>query len=179
MKDFPIKKYDCIMADPPWSYKNNGSGLNGIAERQYKVMKLEDIKNLPVSDISNENSCLFLWAVTPFLPEALDVMKSWGFKYKTVIYWDKINMGMGYWFRGQVEMCLVGIRGNIKPFRAQIRNIIEEKRTKHSKKPEKIYNIIESISSIKTKIELFARFHRQGWDVWGDEIEKNLVDYVH
>lgn len=177
MIEFPKKKYDCIMADPPWSYKNNGNGLNGIAERIYDVMDLDDIKNIPVNDISNENSCLFLWAVTPFLPEALEVMKTWGFKYKTTIYWNKINIGMGYWFRGQVEMCLVGIKGNIKPFRTQIRNIIEEKRTKHSRKPEKIYTIIESIKTIDTKLEMFARITRPGWDSWGNEVEKNLYDY--
>lgn len=139
-------------------------------------MPLEDIMNLPVHDISMEDSVCFLWGTTPLLPEAFEVLKSWGFKYKTAIYWHKTNsLGLGYWFRGQIEICLLGIKGKIKPFRCQKPNIIQSKSRGHSRKPTEMYEIIESLD-ISPKIELFAREHRTGWDVWGDQVQNIKVN---
>lgn len=176
--EFPNKQYKCILADPPWQYDNKctgGSYTSGSAAK-YNVMSLDDIKNLPISNISMKDSCLFLWATTPLLPEAFEVMKSWGFKYKTSIYWHKImSLGLGYWFRGQVEICLFGIKGNIKAFRCQKPNFIQSKVMKHSKKPYELYNIIEGIENLNPKIELFARERREGWDSWGNELSNDYL----
>jgi N6-adenosine-specific RNA methylase IME4 len=169
---FPNKRYALILADPPWKYmsSNTGREMKHGANAKYSTMELQDICSLPVDTISEKDSCLFLWATTPMLQEAFEVMKAWGFKYKTSIYWYKeTNGGLGYWFRGAVEVCLVGKKGNFKPFGSQHANFISAKSSKHSKKPDELYTIIESLN-IMTKIELFARDHRHGWDVWGDQI---------
>ena len=174
----PNKKYKLILADPPWEYKNRktGGSLKSGAVQKYPVMSLEDICNLKVSEISMKDSVLFLWATTPLLPEAFEVMKAWQFKYKTAIYWRKImSLGMGYWFRGQAEVCLLGIKGKIKAFRSQRPNFIQCKVGKHSQKPMKFFNLIEPIIrkyDLNPKIELFARDRKEGWDAWGLELPK-------
>lgn len=166
------KRYKLILADPPWEYKSKGAGRNMQhgAAMKYATMSLEDICNLPINDIVERNSCLFLWATTPLLPEAFEVMKAWGFQYKTAIYWRKImSLGMGCWFRGQVEVCLLGIKGKVKAFRSQRPNIIQAKARVHSQKPDELYDIIEDLD-INPKIELFARKKRIKWDSWGNEL---------
>lgn len=172
MFEFPDKKYKCILADPPWRYdnKNTGGSMNSGPEQKYNTMSLTEIKRLPVLDIVMRDSCLFLWTTTPLLPEALEVMNAWRYKYITSIYWHKVgSFGMGFWFRGQVEVCLVAIMGDIKPFGCQKPNIIEAKPRGHSKKPLEMYAIIESLN-INPKIELFARERREGWDAWGNQV---------
>ena len=172
--------YKIILADPPWSYQNKVTGrMNGKqpqgsgAETKYPTMNLEDIKKLHLSDLFttfSKDSVLFLWATTPLLPDAFEVMREWGYQYKTTIYWRKIfSLGMGFWFRGQVEPCLMGIRGDIKAFRCQKANFIQSKVRKHSQKPDQLYAMIESLG-ISPKIELFARYRREGWDAWGNEV---------
>jgi len=172
MIPFPNKKYRVIYADPPWAYRNikTGGSLKSGAAQKYPTMELQEICSLPVKDISEDDSCLFLWATVPLLPEGLEVMRAWEFKYKTSVFWRKImSLGLGYWFRGQVEICLIGIRGKIKPFRLQISNFIQSKAEMHSKKPTVMYSIIES-TGLEPKIELFARERRTGWDAWGLEV---------
>jgi N6-adenosine-specific RNA methylase IME4 len=172
--DFPTKKYQVIYADPPWSYKNKktGGSMGSGALQKYNTMELSDICDLPIKSISDKNCCLFLWATTPLLPEAFEVMDLWGFKYKTAIYWRKImSLGMGFWFRGQVEVCLFGIRGKIPAFHCQKPNFIQSKVRKHSQKPDELLDLINPhIQNLNPKIELFARIKRDGWDCWGDEI---------
>jgi len=175
---FPDKQYKLILADPPWSYnnKNTGGSLVSGASQKYPTMSLNEIKNLPIYDIAMNDSILFLWATTPLLPEAFDVMKAWGYGYKTSVYWYKLPsllskaISLGYWFRVQVEVCLVGIKGYIEPFRSQYRNMIVTKSEGHSRKPKELYEIIETIPNLNPKIELFARTRREGWDSWGNEI---------
>lgn len=170
----PNKKYKLIYVDPPWEYRNKNTGGSNIisgASAKYPTMSLEEIKNIPISNIAMDDSCIFIWATTPLLPEAIEVLKSWGYTYKTSIYWNKISLGMGFWFRGQVEICLFGIRGNIKTFRCQHANFIESKTNKHSQKPYEMYTILESLN-LNPKIELFARDKREGWDVFGNETIK-------
>lgn len=180
MIDFPNNKYKIILSDPPWEYDNKNTGESNLSGscQKYTTMPLYKIKSLPVQDISMKDSCLFLWGTTPLLPEALEVMKSWGFKYKTTIYWRKImSLGMGYWFRGQVEVCLLGIKGNIKPFRLQRPNFIQSHARDHSRKPDELYDIIDSLN-LNPKIELFARKRRNGWNSWGNQIsnqEDNVI----
>lgn len=177
----PDKKYKCILADPPWSYENkkipgahfgNGDYAKGVNEI-YNTLTIEDIKSLPIQDISLKDSCLFLWATTPLLPEAFEVMKSWGFKYKTSIYWRKImSLGLGFWFRGRVEVCLFGVKGKIRAFNCQKQNFIQSKVREHSRKPDELYYIIESLD-LNPKIELFSRYERKDWDAFGDEIKQS------
>lgn len=182
MIPFPNKKYQCILADPPWKYKNEncgGSGLNigkSGAKHKYSVMSIEDIKNLPISEIAMKDSCLFLWATTPLLPEAIEVMKAWKYQYKTSIYWRKImSTGMGFWFRGQIEVCLFGIKGKIEAFHNSHLNFIQSRVSNHSEKPIELYEIINELN-LNPKIELFARNQYQGWDIWGEEVNK-IKDY--
>ncbi len=165
-------KYRCIYADPPWDYENKktGGGLSSAAIQKYQTMSLEEIKNLPVPDIAMKDSCLFLWATTPLLPEGFEVMKAWGYKYKTAIYWRKImSLGMGYWFRGQVELLLFGTKGKVKAFRCQKPNFIQTRARKHSQKPDEFYGLIEGLG-LNPKIELFARERREGWDAIGNQL---------
>jgi len=172
--ELPNKRYKLILADPPWEYdnKNTGGSNNRGACQKYTTMSIEDILNMSeeIKQISEKDSCLFLWATTPLLPEAFEVMKGWGYKYKTTIYWRKImSLGMGYWFRGQVEVCLFGIKGSFKPFHCQRPNFIQTKVRNHSQKPDEMYGIIEGLD-INPKIELFAREKREGWDAWGNQV---------
>lgn len=175
--EYQGKLYDLIYADPPWDYNNKntggsvskGAGNNSGAESKYSTMTTEEIANIPIHKIAKPTCCLFMWAVTPLLPEAFYVMKKWGFTYKTTAYWHKTGrLGMGFWFRGDVEPLLVGIKGNIKAFGLQISNLIKADPREHSRKPDEIYSIIESIG-FKDKIEMFARERRRGWDTFGNE----------
>lgn len=176
------KKYKVIYADPPWSYKSKNPTCK--IEKQpetcsvnyyYNTMKLDDIKNLPISNIAEKDSILFLWATTPMIKESLEVMGSWGFKYKTMITWEKTNNDcMGYWFRVCTEHLLVGVKGKIDSFRSMERTCYHEKRSKHSKKPIYFTKLISSLFSKDNKIELFAREKKDGWDVWGNEVKSDI-----
>jgi len=168
-----MKKYQIIYADPPWEYRHCASKSREISN-QYPTMKLDDIKILPIP--SENNSVLYLWATAPKLSEALEVMKSWGFDYRSCMVWDKEIIGMGYWFRGQHEILLVGVKGKFSPppQGLRTRSIWREKRTQHSKKPIGIKNLISWWYPLETKIELFARQKTEGWDVWGNEVESDI-----
>jgi N6-adenosine-specific RNA methylase IME4 len=135
-------------------------------------MELKDIKNMKVwiKEISEKDCVLFLWGTTPAIEWAFEVMKEWGFKYKTMITWEKTDKdNMGYWFKTCTEFLLIGIKGKVKAFRSKIRNVYREKKGKHSQKPVYFYNLIEEVT-IGNKIELFARSRREGWDAWGNEV---------
>jgi N6-adenosine-specific RNA methylase IME4 len=163
------KEYDIIYADPPWKYSFSKSG-NRKVENHYPTMTLEEIKSIKVP--AKKDCILFLWATAPKLIESIEVLKSWGFTYKTHCIWNKEIIGMGYWFRGQHELLLVGTKGKISPPDIQHRfsSIHSEKRNKHSKKPDYYRNWISSAFPDKTKIELFARERIVGWDAWGNEV---------
>jgi len=177
--------YRAIVCDPPWQYKSiktGGSMMSGSAAK-YPTMPLLDICNMGVPAIAHSSgSVLFLWVTTPLLPEAFQVMSKWGFKYKTSIYWRKImSLGMGYWFRGQVELCLMGIRGDVKAFRHQKPNFIQSKVREHSQKPEEFWELINpalDAHGLSPRIELFCRGEpRIGWDGFGKEcVGKNCVE---
>uniref|UniRef100_A0A6M3JM90 Putative methyltransferase n=3 Tax=viral metagenome TaxID=1070528 RepID=A0A6M3JM90_9ZZZZ len=180
---FPDKKYQIILADPPWSYRNkkvfskfkNKLGyVDGGCLNKYPTMSLDEICNLPLGDIADKNSVLFLWATVPLLPEAFQVLTAWGFKYKTMLTWRKImSLGMGFWFRGQCEHLILGIKGKIPAFRLQESNFIQCKVLRHSKKPHEFRQLIERATqkmTLQNRIELFARQKTDGWDVWGNEV---------
>lgn len=172
----PTENYKLIYADPPWSYNNKytgGTGKSGSISK-YPVMTVEEICNLSVKKIVEKNSVLFLWATTPLLPEAFEVMKNWGFNYKTALYWRKImSLGMGFWFRGQVEILLMGIKGKVKAFRIQKPNFVQSKVREHSRKPNEFYSLLEE-TGLFPRIELFARYKKKNWDCWGNEINQEV-----
>ena len=164
-----MNKYQIIYADPPWRYDFSPSGSRKI-ENQYPTMSVDEICALDVP--SEDNAVLYLWATAPKLLEALQVMKSWGFTYKTQAVWDKEILGMGYWFRGRHEILLVGTRGKFSPPRPQLRvgSVIRKRRSKHSKKPVEIRALIAKWYPEESKIELFARERADGWGAWGNEV---------
>ena len=168
-RELPTGVFEVILADPPWRYQFSETRSREI-ENHYPTMDLEDIKNLNVP--SADDSVLFLWATAPKLEEALEVLNSWGFTYKTCAVWDKGKIGMGYWFRGQHELLLVGTKGSFptpEPS-ARFSSIIKEPRSTHSTKPKVIYEMIEAMFPGRTYLELFGRTPRDGWEVWGNEV---------
>ena len=179
---FPNKKYQIIYADPPWSY--NDQGCQGTMANYYKGMKIEDICNLDIRNITDKNCILFLWATYPMLKEALLVIDAWGFIYKTIAFqWIKTNpktgnyfYGLGRWTRGNTEPCLLATKGKIHRISKSVFQLIKEPRGQHSKKPNIVRDkIIELIGELP-RIELFARYKVNGWDSWGnEELEKTYI----
>ncbi len=170
------KKYQIIYADPPWSYrnKNTGGSMKSGAIAKYPTMTTDEICQLPIRDITAKDSVLFLWATVPLIQDAFKVMEAWGYKYKTMLTWRKImSLGMGFWFRGQTEHLLLGVKGKVKAFRIQKANFVECKVLKHSQKPQQFRDLIE-MTGLNPKIELFARQKTEGWDVWGNEVESDI-----
>jgi len=180
-------KYKAILADPPWGFKTWTSEAR-VASRgsatPYKTMTMDDIAALPVFEWAADDAALFMWVVWPTLPEALRIMESWGFTYKTCAFaWMKANpyklfaleedvyMGLGYWTRANSEVCLLGTRGNIRRRDNGVRQGIIEPRREHSRKPDCIYERIERLVE-GPYLELFARSTRKGWDAWGNEVGK-------
>lgn len=168
-----MKKYKLLYIDPPWSYRNKrtGGGMNSGSAQKYKTMSIEEICAMPIDKIADKNSALFLWVTCPLMQEGFKVINAWGYKYKTKIYWRKImSLGMGFWFRGQVEELWLGIKGKVPAFRLQIPNFIQTKALRHSQKPEEARKIIE-MTNLKPRIELFARQKIKGWDAIGYDID--------
>ena len=162
------KKYKTILAAPPWQEQGGGKIRRG-ADRHYPLMTTEDIKNLDVGSLADDSCWLYLWVTNNFLKDGLEVMEHWGFRYVTNFCWAKDRFGIGYYFRGQHELCLFGVKGNLKPIHRNIPSLVHAKRTKHSKKPEESYEVFDRMSH-EPRIELFARTKREGWDSWGNEV---------
>lgn len=178
------KKYRTIYADPPWQFQNRTGKVAPEHKRlsRYETMKLEDIKALPIADIAEEKCHLYLWVPNALLPDGLEVMKAWGFDYKTNIIWEKIRhdggpdgRGVGFYFRNVTEILLFGIRGEknrtLGPARSQV-NIIRSIKREHSRKPDEFISLIEACSP-GPYLELFARGDRDGWDMWGKQADKS------
>ena len=166
----PNKKYQIVYIDPPWRYEFSRSTSREI-ENQYPTMDIEDIKKLPIGELAENDSVIFLWATSPKLEEAIEVIKAYGFRYVTSAIWDKLKIGMGYYFRNRHELLLVGKKGALpvpKP-ENRVSSVIEIPRGKHSKKPVELYTILEAMYPNATKIEIFSRIDRKGWDTWGFE----------
>lgn len=171
------KKYQVIYADPPWSYDNKKIGRKGGSIENYNTMTLDDIMEMKMKIPFDDNSVLFLWITVPLLPNGFKVMDAWGFKYKTMLTWVKMRkIGMGYYYRGQSEHLLFGVKGNIKAFRTKHKNVIASIVGKHSEKPEDFRKLIErSTFHLPNKLELFARKESPGWDVFGDQVKNSIV----
>jgi len=185
MIPFPKKKYNIIYADPPWSYNDKMKGHQG-AETHYKTMDNKDICELPIADITNQNCVLFLWVTNPLLLEALEVIDAWGFKYKTVAFcWNKMSRNgnlihnMGRWTMGNIEICLLATKGHPKRVVKNIKQLVINVRSNHSRKPSEVRRRIVRLMGDLPRIELFARPPKdrlfedesyKGWDVWGNEV---------
>ena len=173
-------KYNVIYADPPWSFKTySDKGKDRSPEKHYSVMSFKDICNMPVGNIARDNSVLLMWAIDPLLDKAFEVINAWGCTYKTVAFtWAKLNKskpgfftGLGYWTRGNPEMCLLATKGKPKRLSKSVPQLVVDKRREHSRKPDIMYQHIENLLE-GPYIELFARQKRNGWDSWGNEVNK-------
>lgn len=174
-----MKQYGIILADPPWAYKVwSKKGMGRSAENHYPTMHIEDIRALPVGRLAAKDCALFLWVTMPTLPEALSVIKAWGFTYKTVAFvWIKQNRkspslfwGLGHWTRANAELCLLATKGNPKRQSAAVHQVIVSPVEQHSKKPDMIRERIVSLMGDLPRVELFARQRVPGWDAWGNEV---------
>jgi N6-adenosine-specific RNA methylase IME4 len=166
----PTQRYPVIYADPPWRYEFAESESRAI-ENQYPTMTLDEIRGLDVAGMSTDDAILFMWATSPKLAEAMSVIESWGFTYRSSAVWVKPQLGMGYYFRQQHELLLVATRGDMPaPAPAdRPRSVVTADRTAHSEKPAEFAEAIERMYPTLPKIELFCRAPREGWAVWGNQ----------
>tara|TARA_B100001093_G_C26630510_1_gene928665 strand:- start:29 stop:565 length:537 start_codon:yes stop_codon:yes gene_type:complete len=178
MIQLPTKKYGVIYADPPWLFRTRSEkGKEKSPEQHYDCMSLDDICKMGVKDIALDDSVLLMWVCDPMLDQAFKVIDAWGFKFKTVGFtWAKTNKntlgfftGLGYWTRGNPEMCLLATKGRPKRKSKSIAQLVVSQRQKHSQKPLLHKDIEDLVDG--PYIELFARKKpRDGWDYWGNEV---------
>jgi N6-adenosine-specific RNA methylase IME4 len=174
------KKFNTIMADPPWRFINRTGKVAPEHRRlsRYETMTTAEICHLPVASVAAGTSHLYLWVPNALLPDGLAVMEAWGFKYKGNIVWHKIRKdggsdgrGVGFYFRNVTELLLFGTRGKnartLAPGRSQV-NMIQTRKREHSRKPDEQYEIIESCSP-GPYLEIFARGTRRNWTYWGNQ----------
>jgi N6-adenosine-specific RNA methylase IME4 len=173
------RRYGAIYADPPWSFRNwsaKGTGRNAISH--YDCLDFDALAALPVGGLAKDDCALFLWVTDPLLPRAFELIKSWGFEYKTVaFYWVKLNepkheadffTGLGYWTRANPEQCLLATRGKPPRQAKDVRRLVIERRREHSRKPDCVRERIERLVA-GPYLELFARETKPGWDCWGNQ----------
>jgi N6-adenosine-specific RNA methylase IME4 len=186
------RNYNIIYADPPWPYNNwSTSELNKLGEKwarkngrsPYKSMTIDEIYNLPVEQLADKDCVLFLWATFPKLREAWNTITARGFEYKTIAFnWVKKNkktdgyhFGLGYWTRGNSEVCLLGTRGHLKRVSNRVSQLVFSNIREHSQKPDEVREKIVELMGDLPRIELFARARFEGWDVWGDEVDNSSL----
>ena len=182
-----MKKYNIIYADPAWKFGNSVYQDNGRKGRelnkQYNTMSINEIKELPLENISADDCALFMWVTDFHLPFAFELFEKWGFKYRTIVFvWKKITKNgktcanLGAWTMKNTEICLLATKGNMfdKRKAKNVFQLIEAERTKHSKKPIEAVNRIEKIFQFENKLEMFSRKNLQGWDAWGNEVNNSI-----
>jgi N6-adenosine-specific RNA methylase IME4 len=183
------KKYQVIYADPPWKYDNNidkayTSKKTGFSiENHYPTMESKDIAELPIKDMADKDCALFIWTTDTHMPQALEVMKAWGFNYKNIAFvWEKqTNKGnpvslLSPWTQKTYEICLFGTKGAMTKHKKDntIKQMVKAERLRHSQKPQEVADRIVRMFPECSRIELFARDAKEGWDVWGNEIENTI-----
>lgn len=181
--------YGTILADPPWRFSNRTGKMAPEHRRllRYQTLSFQEIKEMPVGDVAAPQSHLYLWVPNALLAEGLETMKAWGFEYKTNLVWFKVRKdggpdgrGVGFYFRNVTELVLFGVKGRFRtlaPGRRQV-NILQSRKKGHSRKPEGLYEVIESCSS-GPYLEIFARSCRRKWDSWGNEVNGALLTEEH
>lgn len=174
-----LTTYNVIYADPPWRFQTYSAlGEGRSAAAYYDVMTPGEIAAYPVQHLAGKDCVLLLWVTDPLLEAGLNVIKAWGFTYKTVgFYWIKTSkdycsrpIGTGYWTRANPEQCLLATRGRPKRLNSDVRKLVESPRREHSRKPDGIYERIERLAA-GPYVELFARDRRPGWDAIGLEAD--------
>lgn len=179
--------YQIILADPPWKYNDKLGKTSkwGSAEKHYKCMSIKELEKINMQKISDKNCALFLWTTMPMIPNAIHLIKHWGFTYKTVAFtWIKTNpksktifKGLGKWTQGNAELVLLATKGKIKRISKSVSQVIINQRTKHSEKPDIVKEKIVSLLGDLKRIELFARKNTIGWDSLGLELDgKDILD---
>jgi N6-adenosine-specific RNA methylase IME4 len=179
--------FGTILADPPWRFSNRTGKMAPEHKRlsRYPTLTLKEIMEIPVSRAASRRSHLYLWVPNALLDEGLQVLKAWGFAYKTNLVWHKVRKdggpdgrGVGFYFRNTTEMILFGVRGSLRTLPAGRRqvNMIRAEKREHSRKPDELYEIIESCSP-RPYLELFARGRRDGWTQWGNQTEDYEPDW--
>lgn len=175
-----LERFGTILADPPWRFSNRTGKMAPEHHRlsRYATMSNQEIAELPVAQLAKANCHLYLWVPNALILEGLEVMRRWGFTYKTNIVWFKIRKdggpdgrGVGFYFRNVTELVLFGVRGSLrtlKPGRTQV-NLLSTRKREHSRKPDEIYDIVEGCSP-GPYLEMFARYKRPNWRQWGDQI---------
>ncbi len=176
------RKFATILADPPWQFQNRTGKVAPEHRRlsRYSTMNLDDICGLPVEGVAADMAHLYLWVPNALLPEGLEVMRAWGFNYKSNLIWHKVRKdggsdgrGVGFYFRNVTEIILFGVRGKnartLPPGRSQV-NMIETRKREHSRKPDEQYELIEACSP-GPYLEMFARGERKKWAVWGNQAD--------
>lgn len=185
MDDLPAHHFRTIVADPPWRFATwSDKGKGRSPDQHYRTMTLDDIKAMPVRETAAEDCMLFLWAINPMLPQALEVLSAWGFAYKTVAFcWAKTSknstpqwapkwhVGLGYYSRANIEICLLGTRGKPKRCSKAVRQLIVDPVREHSRKPDEFYARVMRLAA-GPYLELFARQERREWTTWGNETGK-------
>ena len=178
-------RYSVIYADFPWKYNtrnNAGTKFGGGADGHYPMMTMKEIRDFPMQDLAAENCALFLWCTFPKLDEQIKLFKHWGFDYKTLAFsWIKTNkndgkpfFGVGYYAKSNCEVCLLGVKGRMKPVSNLVSSVLISPREKHSKKPDIARDRIVQLFGNVPRIELFARERAEGWDSWGNEVDCDL-----
>lgn len=178
------QRFGTILADPPWQFQNRTGKVAPEHKRlnRYGTMTLFEIKDLPVSQVADKRSHLYMWVPNALLPEGLQVMDAWGFRYVSNIVWHKIRKdggsdgrGVGFYFRNVTELLLFGVRGKdvrtLSPGRSQV-NMLQTRKREHSRKPDEQYALIEQCSW-GPRLEMFSRGARPGWTAWGNQADEN------
>ena len=174
VKDFlntSTDKFDLILADPPYLYDVEANRASDRIGTHYMQMKTQDICDLPVQNITEKKAILFLWSPSPKVEDAMEIIKAWNFEYKTQIVWNKRIVGLGHNVRQMHETLLIAKKGDYPTPLYKPPSIIDERRTDHSRKPEKSYSIIQRMYPESRKIELFARYVYPGFVGVGLEAE--------
>jgi len=174
--EFPKGKYRVIYADPPWKYGSSGviteSDSYGRATRHYPSMSIDELCQLPVKEMVEDNAVLFMWVTSPLLAECFPVIKAWGFTYKASFVWDKIGHNFGHYVSVRHEFLLICTRGSCLPDTKELLDSVVsiKKSRKHSEKPDKFRQIINTLYPHGKRVELFAREQVEGWDFHGNEV---------
>lgn len=179
------RPFGTILADPPWRFQNRTGKVAPEHKRlaRYDTLTWKEIAEMPVADVAAPQSHCYLWVPNALVAEGLRVLESWGFTYKTMLIWHKIRKdggsdgrGVGFYFRNVTESVLFGVRGRLRtlePGRTQV-NLLATRKREHSRKPDELYDIIEACSP-GPRLELFARYPQDGWEVWGDEASPEIT----
>jgi N6-adenosine-specific RNA methylase IME4 len=175
--------YSCIANDPPWHYELRKNDPTHRGKITYPAMQFEEIRDLPIAQLADPKGCVqFLWTTNNHMAEACKLLEIWGFNIKTILTWEKVTkagktrIGNSHWFRSATEHCIVATTGKVPAFNsysklaARTPNLIKAERREHSRKPDQFYRLVEEVCT-GSKLEMFARQRREGWDCWGNQVD--------